>query len=135
MSKSANLLGLDVGGARIGVAMGDMAVRIAIPHGVVMVDGSEIAAIAEMVIADSIDTIVVGYPRNQSGDTTQQTAIVEAFVTRLADIDAKVVYQDESLTSVIAEQRLIARGVPYDKADIDSEAAVIILQDYMEQLG
>lgn len=133
MTQNKNLLGLDVGTVRIGVAMGDSGVRIAIPHGVVDVDGTEVQSIAELVIANEIDTIIVGFPRNQSGDATDQTSIVEGFVAKLEDLDAEIVYQDESLTSVLAEKRLIAIGKPYTKGDIDSEAAVIILQDYMER--
>lgn len=133
MTRNKQLLGLDVGAARIGVALGDTGVRIAVPHGFIEVDGSEIKQIAELVISNSIETIVVGYPRNQSGEPTAQTVFVEEFAERLVDLDAKVVFQDESLTSVMAEKRLNERGVAYQKGDIDSEAAAIILQDYMEQ--
>lgn len=127
------LLCLDVGAARIGVAIGDTGVRIAIPHGYIPVDGDEVQAIAELVISNDISTLVIGYPRNQSGEATQQTAYVESFAAKLADLDATIVFQDESLTSVMAERRLMDRGVSYEKGDIDSEAASIILQDYMEQ--
>jgi putative holliday junction resolvase len=133
MTRTKQLLGLDVGAARIGVALADSGVRIAIPNGVVEVDGQEIESIARLVIDNDITTIVVGYPRNQSGETTAQTATVEAFTEKLQDFDADIVFQDESLTSVMAEKRLISRGAPYSKGDIDSEAAAIILQDYMEQ--
>ncbi len=133
MTNVKQLLGLDVGAARLGVAMGDSGVRIAIPHGFIEVDGNEIKEIARLVILYSISTIVVGYPRNQSGEPTAQTVFVEAFAEKLKDFDADIVYQDESLTSVIAEKRLIERGQSYAKGDIDAEAAVIILQDYMEQ--
>ena len=133
MVRTKQLLGLDVGAARIGAALADSAVRIAIPNGVVEVDGSEIEALARLVIDNEVSTIVVGYPRNQSGEATAQTAAVEAFVEKLRDFDADIVFQDESLTSVMAENRLKARGGTYSKADIDSEAATIILQDYLEQ--
>src|SRR6476469_8827116 len=70
MDKTTQLLGLDVGGARIGVALGDSGVRIAVPYGAIDVDGSEVKQIMELVIANSIDIVVVGYPRNQSGEAT-----------------------------------------------------------------
>lgn len=133
MAKNRQLLGLDVGAARIGVALADTGVHIAIPSDYIEVDGTEVAKIAEAVIKNEIDTIVIGYPRNQSGEATQQTSYVEAFAKTLQDIDAEIVFQDESLTSVIAEQRLEARRKNYSKGDIDSEAAAIILQDYLEQ--
>lgn len=133
MSKSKKLLGLDVGTVRIGVALGDTAIRIAIPHGAIEVDGRELEVIARLVIDNDIDTIVVGYPRNLSGGATEQTNLVEAFASQLKDMAPQVTFQDESLTSVMAEKRLEARKVPFSKGDIDAEAAAIILQDYMEQ--
>lgn len=133
MSKPRKLLGLDVGTVRIGVALGDSGIRIAIPHGAIEVNGQELEAVAALVVDNDIDTIVVGYPRNQSGEATTQTQLVEAFAAQLKDMVAHVAFQDESLSSVIAEKRLEARKVPFAKGDIDAEAAAIILQDYMEQ--
>ena len=133
MTKNKQLLGLDVGAVRIGVAFADTSVKIAVPHDYVEVDGNEITAIAELAIGNEVDTIVVGYPRNQSGEATKQTTFVEEFANKLKDFDAKIVFQDESLTSVMAEQRLAGRRKAHTKGEIDSEAAAIILQDYMEQ--
>ena len=61
----------------------------------------------------------------------KQTAFVEQFVDGFSEIelDAELVYQDESLSSVEAERRL---GRVKDKGEIDAEAASIILQDYLE---
>lgn len=131
MTRSENLICLDVGERRIGVAMADTIVRIAVPYDTIEVDGTEVRQIAELAIRNNARTIIVGFPRNQQGEATAQSAFAETFAGKLADI-AKVVFQDESLTSVIAEQRLKARGKPYQKGDIDKEAAAIILQDYLE---
>lgn len=130
--RNQHLLGLDVGERRIGVAIADSAVRIAIPYDTLEVDGSEIKAIAELVVREHIDTIVVGYPRNQQGEATAQSLHSETFADQLRDM-ATVVFQDESLTSVMAENRLKSRKKPYQKGDIDKEAASIILQDYIEE--
>lgn len=133
MTNASAYIALDVGEKRIGVAVGDDGVGIAIPLETIDVDGGEIARIAQIVIQQSAETIVVGYPRNQSGEATAQTAYVEAFAAGLADIAPNVVFQDESLTSVMAEQRLKSYKKPYTKGDIDAQAAAIILQDYLEQ--
>ena len=128
-----NLLALDVGEKRIGMAMADTAVRIAVPFGWLEHTETILTDLAEVLLRHEIDVIVVGYPRNQSGEPTKQTAYVEEFVKTIAelDIDAEIVYQDESLTSVQAEARLGTRIK--NKGEIDAEAASIILQDYMEQ--
>jgi len=133
MSQSRSLLALDIGEVRIGVALATSAVRIAIPSVTLTVDGGELRKIATLVATENVDTIVIGYPRNQSGETTQQTVFVERFAAQLVGMVNTIVFQDESLTSVIAEQRLVAQGKPFTKGDIDAEAATIILQDYMEQ--
>lgn len=129
---SHSLVCLDVGEKRIGVAVADTAVRIAVAFDTIEVDGDELKKIAEIVIRENAKTIVVGYPRNQQGETTAQTQYVEAFAEQLVDIAEEIVFQDESLTSVIAENRLKQMKKPYAKGDIDAQAAAIILEDYME---
>ena len=129
---SQSLVCLDVGEKRIGVAVADSRIKIAVAFDTVLVDGNEVETIAAIVLREKAETIVVGYPRNQQGETTAQTKYVEQFAKRLQDITDRIVFQDESLTSVIAEQRLIAMKKPYTKGDIDAQAAAIILQDYME---
>jgi putative Holliday junction resolvase len=126
------VISLDVGEKRIGVAVGDREVHIASPLLTIEVDGKEFDSIKKIVDDQSADTIVVGYPRSQSGDISDQTRYVEHFSERLDGVASKIVFQDESLTSVIAEQRLIGYKKPYTKADIDSQAAAIILQDYLD---
>ena len=132
MTKNIKLLGLDVGERRIGVAVGDSSIRIAIPFDTIEVDDNEIEAIAELVLKEGSEIIVVGDPRNQSGEATAQTKFVENFAKKLVDVGPKIEFQDESLTSVIAEQRLVSYKKPYTKGDIDAQAAAIILQDYIE---
>lgn len=129
---SQSVICLDVGEKRIGVAVADMGIRIAVPFVTIDVDGGEIEAIAEIVVREGADTIVIGYPRNQMGESTTQTTYVERFAERLRDVADNLVFQDESLTSVLAEQQLAAHKKPYTKADIDAQAAAIILQDYLE---
>lgn len=127
-----NFLALDVGERRIGMALGDSSVKIAVPFGYLGRTEKIAQKITEIVLQHDIAVIIIGYPRNQSGEATKQTEATEAFARELGeiDIDVEVVFQDESLTSVEAERRL---GRVKDKGDIDAEAASIILQDYLEE--
>ncbi len=126
------LLALDVGEKRIGVAQADLSVPIAVPYNTIEVDGSEVRQIYELILQGDIDVLVIGYPRNQSGETTAQTEYVEKFRTQLDDAPCQIVYQDESLTSVLAKRQLDASKKPYSKGDVDALAACMILEDYME---
>lgn len=129
------LIALDVGSKRIGVAKADSSVRIAIPYSAVEVDGTEFKKIASLARAWDINSFVIGLPRNSHGEETEQSKYVRKFALQLKHEipGAKVCFQDESLTSVEAEKRLKTRKKGYKKGDIDSEAAAIILQDFLEQ--
>lgn len=129
----AKLLCLDVGERRIGLAVGDQSLRMAWPHATLTVDGTEQQALTAIIQDQAITGLVVGRPRNQKGEATPQTAKVEQFVQKaLKPLGLPMHWQDESVTSVAAEQRLQAQNKPYTKADIDAEAAAIILQDFLE---
>jgi putative holliday junction resolvase len=132
MAKPIRIVSLDVGEKRIGVAVADNAIRIAVPYDTVFADGDEIKEIRDILSSQQADILVVGYPRNQSGEATAQTKFVLDFVEKLGDVAPKIVFQDESVTSVIAEQRLSQSKKAFSKSDIDAEAATIILQDYLE---
>lgn len=130
--KDKTFIALDVGEKRIGVAIASTGVKIAIPLTTLDVDGTEIREIARVIAEENVDVIVIGYPRNQSGETTAQTAYAESFGAQIEGMAPTIVFQDESLTSVMAENQLKASGGTYTKGDIDARAAAIILQDYLE---
>ena len=132
--RAKNFLALDVGEKRIGLAMADNQVRIAVPFGWVENDDQVMMNLAEIILRHHISRVIVGYPRNQSGQPTQQTEFVVQFTRRLRELELNIAinYQDESLTSVQARQRL-GQAVAH-KGDIDAEAASIILQDYLEAM-
>ena len=130
MSKS--YVALDVGEKRIGVALARDDIKIAMAYDTLNVDGGEVQAIAEIIVREKADVLVVGYPRNQAGEPTKQTEFVERFIEQLRDIVSKIVFQDESLTSVKAEEILNARNQLYAKGEVDALAASLILQDYLE---
>jgi putative transcription antitermination factor YqgF len=105
------------------------------------VDGNEKAEIVRQFRLEKAKLIVSGLPRNNSGEETRQTAAVRAFIDELKTAFAEanlsipeVIFQDESYTSVVAEEHLksVSRQ---DRADgkVDSEAATLILQDFLER--
>lgn len=128
------IIGLDVGTKRIGVAKADTSVRIAIPNGYVLVNGQEIPEILRIARLNDTNFFVVGLPRSNDGNETAQSAYARKFADTLAASmpGARIYFQDESLTSVVAEERLKNRKKNFEKGEIDAEAASIILQDFIE---
>lgn len=132
------IIALDVGEKRIGVASANTDVLIAVPRQTIRVSeniNDTYLELKKLLDRELTERIVVGLPRNSQGEETKQTQLVKNFMQDFQKSQAltqPIFYQDESLTSVLAEQRLKNRAVRYDKADIDAEAAVIILSDYLE---
>lgn len=129
-----NLLGVDYGSKRVGVALaaaGGQPQRLTTLAG----DSSLLEELGRLLSAHGIDTVVVGLPRNLDGEDTAQTAMVRVFGAQLRAAHPEVVltWQDEALTSEIARDRLRQQKVTDVAAILDQEAAVIILEDYLEE--
>ena len=130
------IIGLDVGTVRIGVARVDTTTKIAIPDGYINVNGQEISEIQRKLSFHNSNVLVIGMPRSNDGNQTAQSDFVKSFTERIAATipGLKIYFQDESLTSVEAENRLKSRKNNYQKGEIDAESAAIILQDFVERL-
>jgi putative Holliday junction resolvase len=127
-----SLIALDIGEKRIGVAHADTSVRLPVPYATIDVDGMEFDRLREVITEFEPQILIIGLPRNQNGSTTPQTEKVRGFARHLEQFGIEIVFQDESLTSVLAQKYLDSLKKPYTKADIDSHAAAIILGDYLE---
>ena len=131
------IIGLDIGTKRIGVARADSSTRIAIPSGFIDVDDTKWDKIEKLAKLYNTNWFVLGLPRSNEGNETKQSLYVRQFAKELLQKipDAKIRFQDESLTSVVAEERLKSRKGTYEKGEVDSEAAAIILQDFLENFN
>ncbi|MDQ3064870.1 MAG: Holliday junction resolvase RuvX [bacterium] len=128
------ILAIDVGERRIGLALASEIARLPAPFATIDTSKTDniMQTLAEIIRVENIAVIVVGLPRNLNGNETQQTKVARKFAKQLASItDAPIVMQDEAATSLEAERLLKNRGTNYQKEDIDSQAAAIILQDYL----
>lgn len=130
-----NLLGLDVGNERVGVAMAYADVNV--PVTVTTLQRSDPDfwdRLAALIKQYDIGAVVVGLPRGLNGQETAQTATVREFGRELNGfINLPIYWQDEALTSVKAEAELRSNSrQSYQKADIDALAACYILEDYIQ---
>jgi putative holliday junction resolvase len=131
-TKIHNILALDVGGRRIGVAVTNSLVRLPRPLITLEHDDSLWKRISATIDEESIDMIVVGLPRSLHGNETVQTIDTRNFVEELKQkIPVPVYFQDEALTSKKAEEELKNAGKVYKKTDIDALAATYILEDFL----
>jgi len=127
--EASQLIGLDVGQKRIGVARASSVAKLAEPLTTIQAS-SGLEKLQQLVKQESADTIVVGLPRSLQGDDTGQTAWVRTWVDAAKkQIKLPFYWQDEALTSHIDEAERKAHKSAHD---VDALAAAIILQDFLD---
>jgi putative holliday junction resolvase len=128
------LLGLDIGEKRVGVARIHRRVMIAEPLAVLQNDTSLVENIRKLVSTYGSQAVVVGLPRNMSGEKTAQSQYVENISAQLMrEIELPFIFQDETLSTVAATERmksLSKRAAKRQKLGDDAYAAAVILEDY-----
>lgn len=131
------ILSLDLGKKRTGVAATDPLQLIA--NGLATVPTHEVVSfVQEYVQKEKVDCIVVGFPRQTSGELSESMAYIRPVVARLKKVlpELPIEYVDERYTSVLAHQAMIDGGLRkkarMNKALVDEISATIILQTYME---
>ncbi len=131
MTSRRNFLGLDVGDKRVGIAIASDQARLPRPLLTLIRDQNFWQKLKSLVDENDIGLIVIGIPRNLSGQPTAQTELTLNFEAELIrQLNIPTIHQDEALTSHSAEQSLKSKGT-YTKEDIDSAAACLILDDYL----
>ena len=136
------ILGLDFGSRTVGVAVSDGLLLTA--QGVETIERKDenklrktAARIEELVKEYEITTIVMGLPKNMNNTEGERVEKTKAFGEMLERrTGLPVVYWDERLTTIAAEQVLMESGVRREnrKAVIDKIAACFILQGYLDHI-
>ena len=127
---------LDVGEARIGVAVSDELGITAQGIGVIKRVGGrrDLEALQEILSPYAPGRLVVGLPLNMNGTEGPQATKVRAFAERAAaHLGLPLEFQDERLTTVAAERALLEADVSRRRRRdvIDKVAASLILQGYL----
>ena len=139
-------IALDVGDKTIGVAVSDDLNITA--QGITTIERvgirKDAGKVMDYIREYDCDTVVIGLPKKLDGTDSPQTEKVYEFKTMLENKmrssgmgNIKIVYYDERLTTVMAEKVLIEADIRRNKRKqvIDKQAAVIILQSYLDSLS
>jgi putative pre-16S rRNA nuclease len=131
-------LGVDLGRARIGLALADDVLRVARPLRVVTrrAEAADLAAISGTAREYEVDRAVLGLPLHMDGSEGPSSRLARAFAPKLeAALGVPVELFDERLSTFEAETRLRDRGlsVKEARARVDAEAAAVILQGWLDR--
>jgi len=140
----ARMIGLDVGDKTIGVAVSDPLFISA--QGVTTIERigarKDCDKIIEYVKQYEADTVVCGLPLMLDGTDSIQTEKVREFAKLLENkmrssaLKVKLEFMDERFTTKMAEDVMMQTGMKRKqrKEFVDKQAAIIILQSYMDKL-
>lgn len=135
---SYRFVGLDVGDRRIGVAVSDPTGSLASPVEVYQRRGpsQDVQHVVDLVHEYEASAVVVGLPKNMNGTEGPQAEKTREFADALETQGLSVALWDERLSTVEATRRMVEqrrkrRGI---QQRIDSEAAALILQTYLDHV-
>lgn len=134
---TVRILGLDIGEARIGVAVSDADGAVASP--LVVLDARalarDIGPLKGLVEDYEVTALVAGLPLTMAGDEGPQAATVRATAERIARaLGMPIAYVDERLSSSAAARAMAGAGVSTrgQRGQLDMVAAAYILQGYLD---
>lgn len=128
------VLAIDYGIKRVGLALGDSDINLALPFGVLseMNIDDLIKRLKEIIIEEEIELIVVGEPISLTGKVSDQTKTTREFADKLKkELVIPIKLFDERLTSRRADAATLGAAIP--TRNRDELAAMFLLQDYLDQ--
>jgi putative Holliday junction resolvase len=134
----ARVLGIDPGTKRCGIAITNPSRTMAFPRPAIPRDVETLTRLRVLIDEESVESIVIGRPIALSGKATASTNDADAFFEEVRELVAVPVVQwDERLTTRDAQKSLSEAGLSSKESRerIDSAAAVIMLQNYLDGLN
>jgi putative holliday junction resolvase len=121
------LLGIDYGTVKIGLALADSEVKMAVPYKIIKESDPvvQIDLIKEIIKEENIDEVVIGLPKKLNNENSEQTNITILFIDKIRELDIPVHTRDERLSSQAAQKQ----GIVED----DAVAAMYILQSFIDR--
>ena len=130
------ILGVDYGDRRIGLAISDETKSIAFPYKVIENKSFNfiIDFLKKLCFKKRIESLVVGLPLALNGKDTPQTEKVRQFSKDIEILEIPVFLHDERLSSLSAKRSLIEEKIKtgHNKEKIDERAAAIFLQQFLD---
>ncbi len=130
------VVALDYGHKRVGIAMSDPLGFLAQPLGTLAPEAA-VSRLLELAEEPGLEAIVIGWPLLPDGSEGKATERVQMYINRLAKrMSVPIIKWDERYTSEAAKDILAqvggSRKKRRDKGRVDTTAAVIILQEYLD---
>ncbi|MDH3428277.1 MAG: Holliday junction resolvase RuvX [Gemmatimonadota bacterium] len=130
-------VGVDYGKKRVGIAVADPLRMFAQPLGTYS-QAEALQRLREIDEADGLDLVVIGWPLMPDGEEGLATELVAGYIKRISKAlpNSMIVKWDERYTSAVAAEKIREAGPNRkwrrNKGRVDSAAAALILQEYLD---
>jgi putative Holliday junction resolvase len=124
-----NILAIDFGTKRIGLAWADTTLGVVLPYGLIEQESmaKKVSELVALLKKEHIDQIIIGFPLNLKGGENKNTERIKRFVFDLQkETTIPVEYVDERFSSFGADS--IGDGVSRDE-----RSAMFILEGYLDK--
>ena len=132
-------MAIDLGRKRCGIAVTDPLQIIA--NGLTTIPSAQLVDfVTNYMQTEEVEALVIGEPKDMKNNPSDCSKYIDPIVNRLKKLlpDMNIVRYDERFTSVMAHQTMLDAGLKkskrQDKELVDTIAATIILQSYMESI-
>jgi putative Holliday junction resolvase len=119
-------LGIDYGTKKIGLATSDESGTLAFPAAIIPNSDQAISQIKKLCADEKVGSIVIGESATLEGQPNPIMALISDFKMKLKELGLPVESEREFLTTVEARR--------YQEGEVDSSAAALILQRYLDKL-
>jgi putative transcription antitermination factor YqgF len=128
-----NYLGIDMGKAKVGIALAHEETRVALPYGILPHTGELLENIGELLQKEEIGTVVIGIPTHEKHTGEYEGEVFGRLLEERFGV--QVVYEDEMFTTKMAQESLKQAGGKAVGQRDDAEAAKIILASYIDKMN
>jgi len=139
MDEMGRIMALDVGAARVGIALSDPLGIIASPEGVVPAtpEAAALEQLVRLVREKEARAVVIGLPRLTGGTEGEQARETREFARKLRNAlpaDIPMYFEDERFTTTMARQVIRQKGgKSRNKGEKDAIAAAHILRTFLDR--
>ena len=135
------IMGLDLGSRTCGVALSDALGMIASGITTIRFEEDDYQTccdeIVKLIDQNKVEKVVIGLPKHMNGDEGIRAEISRDFGEMLKEQrNIQCIYWDERLSTVAAQKGMIASNMNRNKRKsmVDTMAAVVILQGYLDSI-
>ncbi|NBD73908.1 methionine--tRNA ligase subunit beta [Patescibacteria group bacterium] len=131
----SRVLGIDYGTKKVGVALTDERGSMAFPHSILSNSEDLLGALIELARGERVTQLVMGEPKERSGEANAVTAEARAFGARLRDVTGlPLTFVDEhySTSAALRQRDTNEKSRKHkDRRALDASAAALILESYL----